>query len=227
DPDGRFIVIERPVLFLNDIRWESDSNNLSDNDTQRVNQVARAVEKLVKGKIAPSQFRSDFLFVDADDSLKSVVPIVNPQKRNLPIGGEFHPLEQFVQQLSHGRLGIYAELMRRSQLRRHPLAQWYLKVVEDNVLNTSGISIIQQATIQGINDRHVVERAEEMVRELKQLQVDLVSAHAPRGISDEQRSEVARKIAKAFVTFQREFGSSASVWKDHHSFNFFITQQLR
>ena len=103
-------------------------------------------------------------------------------------------------------------------MREHPLAAWYLKVVEENVLHTSSITIETQAGAQGITDATVVQRAKDMVQELKEQQRFFVNKLIRRGATQAERTKLQEKAAKTFIAFQKKFGAPAHKWKDHSSF---------
>jgi len=210
DPQSRYLVIEKLVLSLDSIQFRRKFGKVAEEDEEKCNEIARLIAWMSSQKVTPrEEFQPAFLFFTPDGRLRTLVPL----KTEEPF--DYNQLENFVRISANGNHLAFRYIMRKSELFRHPVALFYLKIAQEQLLGAPKHAIREQAVLDSIYDQRVIERAQAMVTNLKELRQKLSLALIPLLVNRGQQAAemLQQEISKALIEFQKDTGLPAADWK--------------
>ncbi len=214
DPQGRYLVIEKLVSSLEAIPFRRKFGKVAEEDEAKCDEIARLIAWMSSQKVTPKvEFQPAFIFFTSKGFLRTLVPL----KTDEPF--DYNKLENFVRIAANGNYLAFRYIMRRSELIHHPVALFYLKIVEEHLLGAAKHAIRDQAVFDAIYDQRVIERAQTMIVNLKELRQKLFLALIPQLVNKERqaRDTLLQEISKALIEFQKDTGLPASDWKENEA----------
>lgn len=167
DATGKCALVEKLSDSLDQFPWTSQKDLVSDEDEDLLAPLAGLIRWFVKEKLSPHHLSPHHLMFDPNGVLKSLKLVLKTTAEDF----DFNYLEEFIRKCSAGNSRIFQHLMEASGLREHPYAKFYELVVK-NALQASPTSIQQIANSREITDPRIVKRAEELYKEVKELELE-------------------------------------------------------
>lgn len=140
---GRFKIMEREKIPLQDYAWKSTSSELDLEDLAVAKLLASMIEKMIKGAFTPTPLTPFGMFFDVENGvIKTSKPLVYDLFR-------YHILTKFVLDCANGNEYVHAYLVKQSGLENHPSYHFCHDVAKD-IINTGASQLIKIA-----KDHHV------------------------------------------------------------------------
>lgn len=164
--DGRIALRER-LKPLNTFQWQSTEECIQIEDEAVFNALTSLIQMLIKQDITPDNFSSASLMLNEKQQLKSIKPLaISPF--------DFNAIEDFIVECAAGNRLIYQELMVKSGLCKHAIANFYREIVS-STLHEDSMAADDFAGIYRISDPKVVDRAIVLASQIKYLKAQQIA----------------------------------------------------
>ena len=215
DPEGRFLIIEKIEKSLDKIQWISRFGGLQDQDTAKADEISRLISFLSMQKNTPKSLSAKDIFVLSSPQGEEALRLCTFMPQDVMTHHSFDVLQKLVLDTAKNSHIVFRYIMRTSNLLSHPVAKFYLEIVEEHLHGTRKNTLSDKAVIAGIVDPDVIVKAEKIILKTGELahELFLQCSSLLKNQRKETTARLKEEIAFALIAFQKDAGIAPCNWK--------------
>ncbi len=204
DPEGRFALMKYFPDKVSEHQWETKEGEITEEEKDYLAPLLNLIKFFIEKKDVPQRFNKEHLYFSEDGVLNYVK--LSPASKDF----NFSALEDLCQ---IGSPAIYKYLMKESGLYKHPPYAGYFKFIIRRGLESGEVNCGDEAGVYKIDDPRVVELAENLVKNSRDLQIKILNKLKKRIQANPlDEDKLLLEISQAIIARHTELNSVSCLW---------------